>query len=663
VELTRLMGRATVGVAGMAMTVLLLPPLGPAGSPVLLTGAAGAATPPASAIRTAVAASSATKVTAVAGGLYHSLALSSNGAVFAWGWNIAGQLCNGSTNGSDLPMKVTPLDGIKVTGIAAGFAHSLAVTSTGAVYNCGKNDDGELGDGGTTDSDVPVKVDLPAGAKVTAVVAGAGHSLAVTSTGAVLAWGLDLFGALGNGSTGGSSAVPVDVNLPAGTKVTAVAAGALHSLALTSTGAVFAWGFNANGELGDGGTANTDVPVKVKLPAGTKVTAIAAGGYYSLALTSTGAVFAWGFNADGELGDGGTANTDVPVKVKLPAGTKVTAMASGGSLYGVGQYGPGPGHSLAVTSSGAVFAWGHNANGELGDGGTANSDVPVKVKLPGGTKITTVAAGELQSLAVTSAGTVLAWGGNDFGQLGDGGTANSDVPVRVNLLGPAVRQTATLVPAQSMLAVTAPVTTTQSTVFAGYNFPNYIAVPGAVSANIVVPQLNCKATPSAGSSIYVGVGIQSVNTYARLYLGCTPQHVARYYPSLLVNGGVRNIPSDAAHPGDTIEFAVSQSVSKVTGSVIDMTHKFIATSNGAGSGTSEGIMAGDFPAASGSPSGVPNFGTLVFSSALINGYPFGSAEPGLQADDLSATSTDPVQIKTSISASNKEAFATAFDHA
>ncbi len=117
----------------------------------------------------------------------------------------------------------------------------------------------------------------------------------------------------------------MNVSLPAGTKVTAVAAGALHSLALTSTGAVLAWGYNADGELGDGSTTNSDVPVKVKLPAGTKVTAVAAGGYYSLALTSTGAVFAWGYNADGELGDGSRANSDVPVKVKLPAGRKVTA--------------------------------------------------------------------------------------------------------------------------------------------------------------------------------------------------------------------------------------------------------------------------------------------------------------------------------------------------
>jgi len=214
-----------------------------------------------------------------------------------------------------------------------------------------------------------VKVDLPAGTKVTAVAAGAGHNLAVTSTGTVLAWGLNDEGQLGNDSTG-SSAVPVNVSLPVGTKVTAVAVGALHSLALSSTGVVFAWGYNTDGELGDGGTANSDVPVKLKLPAGTRVTAIAAGGYDSLALTSTGAVFAWGYNTDGELGNGGTANSDVPVKVKLPAGTKVTAIAAGEL------------HSLAVTSRGTVLAWGGNNFGQLGNGSYKGSEVPVKVNLP-----------------------------------------------------------------------------------------------------------------------------------------------------------------------------------------------------------------------------------------------------------------------------------------
>jgi hypothetical protein len=216
--------------------------------------------------------------------------------------------------------------------------------------------------------------------------------------------------------------------------------------------------------------------------------------------------------------------------------------------------------------------------------------------------------------------------------------------------------------AQPALVTTAPAASTQSTAFAGYNFANYIAVPGAVSANIVVPKLNCKTTPPAGSAIYVGVGIQSVNSYARLYLACTPQHVAHYYPSLVVDGNTRNVASDVARPGDTIEFAVSQSVSQVTDSVIDITHKFIATSNGGGGGTSEGIMAGDFPAPLGGTSRVPNFGTLAFSNALINGYPFGSAEPELQADNLYASSTGPLQVKTTYSATNKEAFATIFEH-
>jgi len=375
----------------------------------------------------------AVKLAPIAGGLYHSLALTPGGAVWAWGWDITGQLCNGNAKGSDVPQKVRLLGGTRVVAIAAGFAHTMAVTSTGAVLNCGKNDDGELGNGGSSDSAVPVKVDLPAGTKVTAVSAGAGQSLALTASGEVLAWGLNLYGALGNGSMGGSSATPVNVSLPPGTKVTAIAAGSLHSLALTSTGAVLAWGFNTDGELGDGGTVNSDVPVTVKLPAGTRVTAIAAGGYYSLALTSTGKVLAWGYNADGELGDGVSADSYVPVNVKLPAGTKATAIAAGGPLYGVGSYVAGPGHSLAIISGGRVLAWGDNADGQLGDGTTANSYVPVRVKLPPGMKVTSIAAGQLQSLAVTSRGAVLAWGGNNFGQLGDGSYKGSDVPVHVDM--------------------------------------------------------------------------------------------------------------------------------------------------------------------------------------------------------------------------------------
>ena len=269
--------------------------------------------------------------------------------------------------------------------------------------------------------------------KVTAVAGGLFHVLAVTSTGAVFAWGWNIVGQLGDGSTNGSD-VPVKVRLPGGgAKVTAVAAGYAHSVALTSTGAVLAWGYNADGQLGNGSTGTSDVPVNVSLPTGTKVTGVAAGALQSMALTSTGAVLAWGYNADGELGDGTKTISDVPVKVKLPPGTKVTAIAAGGFLYGVGGITAGPDHSLAVTSTGAVLAWGYNADGELGDGSRTNSDVPMKVKLHAGMKVTAVAAGDLHSLALTSTRAVLAWGGNNFGQLGDGSYEESDVPVQVNV--------------------------------------------------------------------------------------------------------------------------------------------------------------------------------------------------------------------------------------
>jgi Peptidase A4 family len=221
--------------------------------------------------------------------------------------------------------------------------------------------------------------------------------------------------------------------------------------------------------------------------------------------------------------------------------------------------------------------------------------------------------------------------------------------------------TAALGFAPPALAVTAPVTSAQSNVFAGYNFANYIAVPGAVSAVVAVPNLKCKTASAPGSSMYVGVGIQSVNSYARLYLACTAKRVAQYYPSLDVNGTIKNVPGHMARAGDKVEFAVSQSDSQVTITVIDLTHRFSVTTNGSGSGTSEGVLAGDFPV-SGTTAPVPNFGKLTFSNALINGYPFGLAGSGLQTDNLAVNSSGPVQIKTVYSPATKEAFTTMFEH-
>jgi hypothetical protein len=209
----------------------------------------------------------------------------------------------------------------------------------------------------------------------------------------------------------------VSVSLPAGTTVTAIAASNEHGLALTSTGQVLAWGFNGDGELGNGTITNSNVPVSVSMPAGTTVTAVAAGAHHNVAVTSTGKVLTWGRNDFGQLGNGTNTASNVPVSVLLPAGTTVTAVAGGGA------------HSVAVISTGQVLAWGNNLTGHLGNGTNTDSNVPVSVSLPAGTTVTAIAAGLAHSLAVTSAGQVLAWGFNSFGELGNGTNTDSYVPI------------------------------------------------------------------------------------------------------------------------------------------------------------------------------------------------------------------------------------------
>jgi alpha-tubulin suppressor-like RCC1 family protein len=342
------------------------------------------------------------------------------GTVLAWGKNSDSELGNGSTARSSVPVQVHLPPGTQVTAVSADAGHGLALTSGGRVLAWGYNNFGELGDGTTTDRSVPVEVPLPAFARFVAVSAGGGHSLALASDGSVFAWGYNGDGELGYGSTVITS-TPVDVILPAGSRVIAVSAGGNHSLALTSGGQVLAWGSNGFGQLGDGRPRSSATFVEVDLPAGDFVTAVSAGGAHSLALTSGGRVLAWGADSDGQLGDGGTTNSSVPVPVHLPAGIRVIAVSAGTD------------YSLALTSDGRVLAWGADFVGQLGDGGTTDSSVPALVHLPAGARVIAVSAGGSYSLALTSGGEVLAWGYNGDGELGNGTTKGSPVPVEVRL--------------------------------------------------------------------------------------------------------------------------------------------------------------------------------------------------------------------------------------
>lgn len=345
-------------------------------------------------------------VFALASGLQHSLALCSDGSLAAWGLNQNGQLGNNSTTGSKIPVPVSTsgvLLGKTIIGMAAGGSHNLAFCADGTLAAWGGNSRGQLGDGSTTQNNKPVAVTrtgVLAGRTVTAVAAGGSHSLALCSDGTLAAWGLNSSGQLGNGSTT-QSTVPVLVDrtgVLAGRTIVAIAAGSSHSLALCADGTLVSWGGNTYGQLGDNSTVVKTTPVIVDrsgVLAGRTVVAIASGGNHVLARCSDGNLAAWGFGQAGQLGTNAFVYQSlVPVLVYrsgVLAGKTLAAVAGGDT------------HSLAMCADGTAAAWGDNKHGGLGNASTINTQAPVTVmagEFSAGDRIISVAAGSYYSLAL-----------------------------------------------------------------------------------------------------------------------------------------------------------------------------------------------------------------------------------------------------------------------
>lgn len=353
----------------------------------------------------------------IAAGLAHSIALRSDGTVWAWGNNEFGQLGDDTLLNRLTPVQVQGLTG--VVAIAAGSSTSFALKSDGTVWAWGRNMSGELGDGTVTNRRVPVRVFGLTNVKALALGGGnQDHFLVFKSDGTVWAWGVNDFGQLGDGTTQ-RRGTPVQVSNLTG--VSAVAVGFGYSVALKSDGTVWTWGLSNAGRLGDGSTSNRLIPAQVS--GVNDVTEIAAGANgHVLVLKSDRTVWGWGYNGQGQVD---TSTVIITGLVPVPVLNNITAISAGTA------------HSFALKSDGTVWAWGDGSLGQLGNGQFASPIIPsppALVKGPSGSGFLTnvvVTSGSQHSLTVKSDGTVWAWGYNVRGELGDGTTIDKNLPVQV----------------------------------------------------------------------------------------------------------------------------------------------------------------------------------------------------------------------------------------
>ena len=348
-----------------------------------------------------------TDIIDIAGGGYHALALKEDGSVWCWGRNIEGQLGDGNTaSAQKTPVQVFGLN--NVTSISGGNYHTVALKDNGTVWIWGRNKEGQLGDGTTTNRTIPIQVSELL--NVMEIACGEQHTIALKEDGTVWSWGNNNYGQLGDGTNDSQKTPSHAVGL---TNVMDVARGGNHALALKEDRTVWTWGNNSLGQLGNTFNSNRTIPAQVSDL--TNISNIAAGGNHTIALKEDGSVWGWGNNTNGQLGDGTITSRSSPGVVSRL--TNITEIACGWD------------HSIALREEGTVWAWGRNTNGQLGDGTTMNRSAPVQVS--GLTDIVAVSGGWYHTIALREDGTVWIWGRNNYGQLGDGTTYDRATPIQV----------------------------------------------------------------------------------------------------------------------------------------------------------------------------------------------------------------------------------------
>lgn len=365
----------------------------------------------------------------LAGGGNHSVGMRSEGTVWTWGSNSNGQLGIGSSDSSThtIPLQVKLNSTTFLTGIAlvgAGTSHSLAIKSSdGSVYGWGSDSAGQLGDNSTATQQVyPVQAKTTATGNpiligITDIAGGAAHTIALKSDGTVWTWGSNSSGQLGNGGT--TSRKLADQvktsNSVFLTGVAAISAGDNFSVAVKTDGTVWAWGDNSSGQIGIGSTQTQKYAVQVTLSGGgalTGVKRVECGSTHVIAVKTDGTVWSWGNNTNGQLGNGTTTQAKNPVQVKINSTTFFT---------GANAVAAGTSHSAILKTDGSVYACGLNTSGQLSINSNTQQLYPTQSVSSAGPVLANIvdfACGGNHTLVTKNDGTVSGCGLNSSGQAG-----------------------------------------------------------------------------------------------------------------------------------------------------------------------------------------------------------------------------------------------------
>lgn len=353
-------------------------------------------------------------VVAAAGGS-HTVARKADGTLVGFGLNHSGQLGDGTAVDRVIPTATVDASTLW-TGVSVGDFHTLGLRSDGSIWGWGLNQNGQIGDKTNFDKMVPTQIGTDK--KWTVISAGKAHSVAVKSDGTLWAWGRNFDGQLGD-VTGVDKTSPIQVlmapavagSTTAATAVaadkiwTAASAGSNFTVGLKNDNTVYTWGGNERGQLGNGTSAAPSLATNVPtLITGLKALNISVGNLHVLAIRPDGALFSWGANELGQLGNGKSTDGKVPVQVGIETDWK---MVSAGGF-----------HSLAIKLDGSLWSWGSNSDGQLGVGTTAESFEPMQIGLMRDWVF--VSAGRFHSFALKADGTLWGWGRNHEGQQGNG---------------------------------------------------------------------------------------------------------------------------------------------------------------------------------------------------------------------------------------------------